>query len=157
MRAETKIAFGCYFTAVFAQAAAGAVYLLRQAFMPYHAVAAGMPWRDVPASLQVLILALMRIWGGASIILALALFILLFIPFREGQGWAFWAVPLLLLTNYAAMSYAMAQVDLNTSADPPWAFVLGGVFLTVTACVLTVAGHKKEVNPDQRKICGKSL
>ncbi len=108
MNTKTKIAFGCYFTAIFAQAAAGVVYLSRDAFMPYHAVAVGMSWQEVPASLQLLILT----------------------------------VPFVLLTNYAAMSYAMALVDMNTPAEPPWAFVICGVFLTVTACVLSFKKRK---------------
>ena len=150
MRLKTKIAFWCYFTAIFSQASAGVVYISRKAFMPYHEVAVGMPWVDVPSSIKVLIVALMRIWGGTSLIFALALFILLFIPFRESRGWSFFAIPFLMLTNYAAMSYAMAHVDLNTPANPPWSFIICGVLLTVIACVLSVTDRNQERDSKQR-------
>lgn len=149
MGTKLKIAFWCYFTAIFAQASAGAVYLFRSEFMPYHAVAVGMPWFDVPAPFKVLILALIRIWGGASLTIALALFILLFIPFRQGRVWARRAIPILLLATYAGMSYAMGHVALNSPAEPPWAFVIGGVFLTLVSAMLSV-----EANPARHIDCG---
>ena len=42
------------------------MYLFRPDFMPYHEVAIGMPWKDLPAELQVLIIALLRVGGGGK-------------------------------------------------------------------------------------------
>jgi hypothetical protein len=56
MSRRMKIAFGCHLLATLILATFGLIYLFRPEFMPYHAVAVGMPWAEVSPSFQVLIL-----------------------------------------------------------------------------------------------------
>jgi hypothetical protein len=135
--AKKNIAFGCYLTAAAALGAWGFVYLLRGDFMPYHAVAAGMPWTAVPHSFQVLILTLYKLVGAAWIVVALSLLLMLFGPFRQGALWARRAIPALLLIQGAGVMNAMAYITLNTPAMPPWAFTIAVMGLAVVGFFLS--------------------
>jgi hypothetical protein len=117
----------------------GLTYLLRRQFMPYHGVALGKRWVDLPKEFQTLILALMRaVAGGTLAVAALALIVLL-IPFRAGMVWAFWAVPAGGMILSAGSLYAMRLVAANTPGKPPFKPVIAGVSLTVIGLVLSLA------------------
>jgi hypothetical protein len=135
-----KIAFGGYFAAIAGLGAWGLVFLLRSEFMPYHAVAVGMPWSEVPPPFQVLILTLYKLAGGAWVVIALSLFLLLFGPFRQGVPWARRAIPALILVQGAGVMHAMAYITRNSSATPPWTFTVAVMVLAVVAFV--IAGGK---------------
>ena len=143
MSTRMKLAFSLYFLWSLLLAAFGFVYLLRPEFMPYHSVAVGMPWPEVPPKFQILIIALMRAVGGTIVALALAFFVVLLVPFRQGARWALWSMPILGLVECAGAAYAMSHVVLNTSARPPlWAAMAGGI-LMVVAFALSVPGSNK--------------
>jgi len=137
MNTKTKIAFGCYFTAIIILAAFGITYLLRNEFMPYHAVAAGMPWTDVAPSLKVLILGYMRVIGGAWLAVVVLEMVLLFVPFRQGAAWARWAMTAGGLTVIAGGLYAMISIARDTPAAPPWIPVIGAALLLVLGLILS--------------------
>jgi bacteriorhodopsin len=110
----------------------GFVYLFRTEFMPYHADAVGQSWAEVTPAFQVLIIALMRVVGGAFLATACAMGILLFKPFREGGRWAYWAIPLIGMFATLASLYATLYVRANSPASPPWtAAALASVLLVV--------------------------
>jgi hypothetical protein len=109
--------------------------------MPYHAVAAGMPWAEVPGTLQVLILGLLKLAGSGWLTTAVAEFVLLLIPFRQGARWALWAVPSLGLLHYAGVFHAMAHVTLNTRAVPPWGVAISSVVLILGGASLSIPGR----------------
>jgi hypothetical protein len=138
-----KVAFGCYFLSGSLLVGFGFVYLFRAEFMPYHSVAVGMSWPEVPPQLRVLILALMKAVGGTSVALALALYVILFVPFRQGARWALWATPLLGLIQSAGLFYAMSHVALNTSASPPFWAPTAAAVLAVVAFALSVSGNNQ--------------
>lgn len=143
MNTRMKVAFGCYFLVGLLLVGFGFVYLFRAEFMPYHSVAVDMPWSEVPVRFQVLILALMKALGGTCVALALALYIVLFVPFRQGARWALWAMPLFGLVQSAGSFYAMSHVALNTSASPPFWAPTAGVVLSIVAFVLSVSGSNR--------------
>jgi hypothetical protein len=135
---KMKIAFACHLLAIFIIAAFGLTYLLRSEFMPYHGAAVGMPWAEVSAPFQVLILALMRAVGGACIaVVVLALFVLL-VPFRRGAKWARWALPAGGLVIAAGALYAMLFVALNTTAKPPWIGPAAGALLVLVGLAFSL-------------------
>jgi hypothetical protein len=87
-----------------------------------------MPWDAVPPKFQVLILALMKIYGGTCIALALMNYIVLLVPFLQGANWTLWALPLCALLQIAALVYAMRLVAINTAANPPfWSAAIGAI------------------------------
>ncbi|HLT19388.1 MAG TPA: hypothetical protein VKZ96_08035 [Thermomicrobiales bacterium] len=131
-------AFACHMIGIFTMVGFGLTYLLRQQFMPYHRVALGSDWTDVPREVQILILALMRgIAGGALAVAVLALLVLM-IPFRSGEVWAFVAVPLGGLILSAGALYAMRLVAANTPAAPPYQPIVGGAVLGIIGFLLSL-------------------
>jgi hypothetical protein len=67
---------------------------------------------------------------------------LLFFPFRHGARWALWAVPLLMLAQYAAPMPAMMHLTMNTSATPPWTLTIGCMVVTLIALFISVTGKR---------------
>lgn len=138
MSTKMKIAFVCHLLATLIVAAFGVTYLFRPEFMPYHAVAVGMPWVGVAPSFQVLILALMKVIGGACIAVVVLQLILLFVPFRQGAVWARWAIPAGGLIITLGGLYGMLYVGLNSPATPPWIGPAAAVLLLVLGLVLSL-------------------
>jgi hypothetical protein len=140
---RTKIAFWCYIAAMAGPGAWGVMYLLCNEFMPYHAVAVGMPWPEVPVPFKILIIALMKVAGGGWVTVAVAVFVLLLVPFRQGARWAYWAIPSLGLLHYADVCIAMAHVMTNTPATPPWGFTIAGIILLLIGAALSIPTRAK--------------
>jgi hypothetical protein len=138
MNTRMKAAFGCHLGAILIVIAFGFTYLFRTEFMPYHAVAVGVPWDQVSSSFQVLILGLMRAVGGACFAVAVLELILLLVPFRQGAVWARWAIPAGGLVIAAAALYAMIYVALYTPATPPWIAPAAGALLLVIGLILSL-------------------
>ena len=88
--------------------------------MPYHSVAIGLPWEKVQTEYQILIIALMRVVGGAFIACALAMCMILIYPFRQGQRWAHYTVPITGLIGAGAALYSTLYVKKMTYANTPW-------------------------------------
>lgn len=145
MSKRMKVAFGCHLLATLFIASGGFVYLLRTQFMSYHAIAVGKTWDQVDPAFQILLLALIRVVGGAWIATALAMGILLFIPFRQNMRWARWAVPVVGLVAELTALYVTLSVTMNTPATPPWK---GVVFIMV----LLVAGFVFSLEPEKKQI-----
>ena len=144
MSKRMKVAFVCHALALLDIAAVGVIYLSRTQFMHYHAVALGMSWGDVNQTLQILLLALIRSLGGACLATALAMGILLMIPFRKGIFWARWTIPVVGLVALLPMLYATLSVALNTPATPPWMFVLLLILLLIVGLILSLERKRGE-------------
>jgi len=56
--------------------ALGLINLGRSEFMPYHADAVGRPWAQVEPASQILIIALMRSFGGTALALGIAVVVI---------------------------------------------------------------------------------
>ena len=61
---------------------------------------------------------------AGSIGVTVALFVLLAIPFRRGEAWAHWAVPLIGIVFTTLTAYAAYTIDVRTPAAPPWRLTL---------------------------------
>ena len=123
------IAYRCHFTGSILFGLMGVMYLRRREFMPYHAEAVGTSWAEVEPAFQILILALMRVVGGAFLALALATVVIAIKPFREAQAWATWLLPAIGFTAMGASLVATMSVARNTPGNPPVAVVLGSGIL----------------------------
>jgi len=140
-----KVAFCCHLLAILGLAIVGLIYIFRSEFMPYHAVAVGSNWAEVESAFQFLILALIKAFGGATFSAALAMGIILFIPFRYGIRWARWAIPAIGFAAELPGLYATLSVTLNTPATPPWKGVLLVMVLLFIGLILSLeSGEKAE-------------
>lgn len=97
----------------------GCIYLFSPQFMPYHAVAVGSLWPALVPAQQTLILALMRVGGGGWLAVSMTIVVLVAIPFRQGQAWSVWLIPLFGLVFHVPNLYATARVTLDTPAMAP--------------------------------------
>jgi hypothetical protein len=98
----------------------GLLYVSTARFMPYHADALGTAWEGLPANYQGFLIGVIKAMGAGSIGVSMALVILLLIPFRNGDWWARWAVPLIGAVFTALTAYAAFTIDARTPASPPW-------------------------------------
>lgn len=98
----------------------GSIYLFTRRFMPYHQEAVGMQWEQVDPSMQVLITALMDVAGAGWLALGVAVAVLIWWPFRNGERWSRFLVPALLLLFYLPTLLATLMVLWHTPATPPW-------------------------------------
>jgi len=117
--------------------------------MPYHAVAVGEKWAEVPIAFQVLTLALMRSVAGGFLAVAFLLLILLLVPFRRGQKWAQWTIPAGGLIISAGSLYSTVSVALNTSANPPWIAGVVGIILMFGGYVLSLGQFENRSKRDR--------
>jgi len=123
----------CYVLSLLMAIAFGVTYLTRSKFMPYHSDALQLSWNEVDPNLQTLLLALMRATGGGWLAVSLSVALLLWIPFRDGEDWALYAIPAIGLAAALPSLYATLYVRSRTAASPP-------VNLTAAAIVLLVLG-----------------
>ena len=142
MTPRIRVAFWTYLLLLVAGAAWGVGFLLRTEFSSYHGAAAGVRWTAVPPNFQVVILALTRLAGGLWVATALAILVVLLIPFRHGARWALWAVPLLMLAQYLAPMPAMAHLSAHSNATPPWALTLGCIVATLVVFAASLTGKR---------------
>lgn len=142
MKLRRTAALVCYVLVVLLALSFAGLYLLRSEFMPYHAVAVGTSWADLSPRYQALFLALMRVGGGGWLAVAGAIAILLLIPFRRNERWAFWAVPLIGLFAAVPTLYATLLVKARTPASPPWFGAAAAIALLVLGFVLSVPRRK---------------
>jgi hypothetical protein len=123
----------CYALAVLVAMAFGVLYLTRSRFMPYHSDALQLGWDELDSQLQALLLALMRGVGGGWLAVSLSVAFLLLFPFRAGETWARYAIPLVGLAAALPSLYAGLYVRSRTPASPP-------VNLVVVAVLLLIVG-----------------
>lgn len=111
----------------------GAIYLFRDSFMPYHAVALSRGWGELDHATQTLLKALMEVAAGGWLALGVLVLLLVAIPIRRGERWARLAAPAALLLFYVPTLLATLSVFQETPASPPWRF-------NVVACLCAVVG-----------------
>lgn len=144
MNLKLKIAFSCHGLTVIILFIFGLIYLFQPQFMPYHAVAVGKQWTEVAPEFQVLILALMKVVAGAWIAASSAMALLLFFPFRRGERWSYYAIPLTGLLVSGSSLYATLYVRGNTPANPPWIAAAVSMVLLVAGLLLSLGSRKPQ-------------
>lgn len=139
-----RVAMAGYIISAIPLALFGAIYLTRSEFMPYHAAAVGQSWGEVAPAFQVLLLALMRTVGGAFLAVAVAVVVMALKPFREGQPWATWVLPLIVLLAAGGSLAATLSVAQNSPANPPTGVVIATVVIVVVSFLLSLRKDSTE-------------
>jgi hypothetical protein len=98
----------------------GLLYVTTSRFMPYHGEALASTWEALAPNYQGFLLGVIKAMGAGSIGVTLALFIMLMVPFRRGDRWVRWAVPMVGVVFTALTAYAAFTIDARTPASPPW-------------------------------------
>ncbi len=130
------ISFGCYSLVALLGFIFAFIYLTRPEFMPYHADAVGMSWREVDANIQVLIIALMRVSGGGWLATSFSISFLLIAGRKFQTVWLSVALVLVGLAALIPSLLATLYVKSHSSAEPPWLAAIVGILLLLVALVL---------------------
>ena len=130
-------AFACYLLAVSGFIIFGFTYLLSPKCMSYHEVALGKKWEELDAKLQTLLLALMKAGSGGGLSISLAMIAMLVFPFRSGDRWSYYVIPICGLIVSGVTIYAMLLVRKKTNAKPPIILNASGIMLIVIGVILS--------------------
>jgi hypothetical protein len=120
----------------------GLLYVTTSRFMPYHGDALDVTWEALPLHYQGFILGVIKGMGAGSIGVSLALLIMIALPFRRGEAWARWAVPVVGITFTLLTAHAAYTIDVRTAATPPWRQTLGLTAIYVTGAVLSLSPRR---------------
>jgi len=132
MSTRIKIAFACYVLVGLAGMVFGLRYILSPQIMPYHQEVIGVNWGDLSPRIQKMFLAFLHGAGTSMFLSGLSVLILLFIPFRRGEVWSRWALPVLCGPAQIATLCTALDLHRSTHASTPWPFA---AFLTVVVLV----------------------
>jgi hypothetical protein len=88
--------------------------------------------------MRVLILALMKVSGGGMLATGVAALVLLAIPFRAGEAWSFYAIPLIGLCTSAGSLYATILVKTRTPGSPPIGLASLSLMLIIVGFIFSV-------------------
>ncbi|PVV14325.1 MAG: hypothetical protein B6D72_04140 [gamma proteobacterium symbiont of Ctena orbiculata] len=136
-----KASFACYTLFLIITIVFAFIYLFRSEFMPYHALAVGHSWSETAPAYQNLIIGLMKAVGGGWLSIAIAISVLLIKPIKQGEHWAYWAIPAIGLPPALINLYVAVNMALNTPASPPWVFAALAILCLLGGFVLS---SKKE-------------
>ena len=143
MSKRMKISFACYLLVALVSVVFGLVYFFSSQIMPYHQQVIGMKWADVAPRFQMLFLAFINGSGIAMFSLGLSMIILLLFPFRKGEIWSRWAIPLIYLPVGIYVLSVALNLHNNTQASTPWLFQIIIVLIAISALVLSLERKSK--------------
>ena len=127
----------CYGLAISPMLVGGLIYATHDSYMSYHAAATTYAWQDLEPGVQILFRAMLNGAGSLMLLTALTLILLLIIPFRQNERWSYWAIPLIGISAILTTIRAAVLVDLNTSANPPWLWLLLVIGLFISGLFLS--------------------
>lgn len=127
---ETALVCYCFVALIFMLG--GLVYILKPTFMPYHRQSVRTDWTALDARMQALLLAFMRATGGGFFAAGLSIMILLLVPFRAGEVWPKYAIPVIILVPTLAILRATLLLRSRTrAATPVWVGIVGMAMLII--------------------------
>ena len=144
MKTKVKIAFAIYLVGCLMLIGFGVAYLLCSTVMPYHQQAIGTNWEQLSKGMQVLLQALIKMASAGFLVMGINGLILLFIPFRRGERWAYWAIPIIAFLWNGFSLYVTAKVAIATGASTPWAASVIGLVMVAVAFILSVGTGEKQ-------------
>jgi hypothetical protein len=134
---KTKIAFGCYVLVILVQVGAGLRYATASQIMPYHQQVTGMAWADLEPGVQRMFLAFIRAYSYSILGFALALGVLLVVPFRRGDRWARWAIPVVGLGFWLPVLFGATRLAASSGAATPWRGAIIPIVLLIAGFLLS--------------------
>lgn len=137
MKTRVKTAFVLYTINSILSIIFGFRYLFCDTIMPYHQQAIGMNWSELGSGLQLLLNGLIKVAASAFFITGISSIILLIIPFRKGERWAIWSVPLIQILFLGFALYIPLTIALKTQASTPWPFSIAALVISIIAFLLS--------------------
>ena len=138
MSTRIKMAFACYLLVGLAGMVFGLRYILSPQLMPYHQEVIGVNWGDLSPRMQKMFLAFLHGAGTSMFLSGLSVLILLLIPFRRGEVWSRWALPVLCVPAQIATLCTALDLHLSTHASTPWPFAAVATAVVLVAIPLSI-------------------
>lgn len=135
-----KLALGIYLVAGAVDICLGATYFCSKQFMSYHDQAVGMPWQEVDADVQTLVLALMQLAGGGWFALGFFTIVLALAALKTQSVVARWTLPIGTVIAFSASFAATWGVHQATGAPTPWGLSLAMIGLALLAFGIDAPG-----------------
>lgn len=143
MKFEPKLPFLIYAANVVFLIATGLVFEFSGEFLPFHSDVIETSWEDVDSKSQILYLGMMRTEAAGFLASGTAIGFLLFIPFRKGEKWSYWAMSTIGIVEYVPTFFANYHVSTVTNASPPWLLMLILIISMLLALILALASHER--------------
>jgi hypothetical protein len=105
--------------------------------MSYHQQATGLGWAELEPGVQTMLLTFLRGDGIGMLATALAMAILLLVPFRRGESWARWAIAAVGLVWFVPTLFLARSLSNATGAETPWPLVLVVIAFLVLGFLLS--------------------
>lgn len=122
----------------------GLIYTFSPTFLPFHSDAIGMSWDELTPAVQTLYLGMMRTEGAGLLSSALAIAILLVIPFRRNEPWSFWAMSVIGSVEQVPSMLGAYHTTQLTPASSPWQLNLLGIALLLIGLALALSNKNKQ-------------
>jgi hypothetical protein len=145
MRIREKIAFVLYMINGLTSIIFGFIYLLCDTIMPYHQQAIGLKWTELEPGLQVLLNGLIKVAASGFFILGITIIVILIIPFRKGERWAKWFIPVVTFVWLGFCLYIPLKIALKTQASTPWFASVAALVINIIAFLLSGAFSKTKL------------
>jgi len=106
--------------------------------MPYHGVALGKSWNELSYNMQISFIGIMRLVGGCFITISMAILSILIVPYRKGEKWAKYTIPILEIICCLFILNAAMVIKLNTESNPPVIIPIIAIFLIILSFVVSI-------------------
>jgi hypothetical protein len=143
---KRKIAFGLYLLSGLVLLGFGLRYFFAGQLMPYHAETMGVTWESLSAGHQLVFLTLYRATGTGMLVSAVALLVLLLVPFRQGKPWARWALTGIGLLYGVLSVYLTLVFQAGTTAAVPWQGPVASVVAIAIAHILSAGSSETQTD-----------
>lgn len=144
MNVKDRIAFFIYLLLGLTCIVIGIVDFSVPTIMPYHLEILGVDWVDLNSGVQILLRTFFIVSGTGFLVTGISALILLFIPFRRGDKWARFAIPIpLFLFNIFELVLGI-RVNIKTGVSTPWPAAAAAMALLITAAILTLSPGREK-------------
>ena len=141
---KMKLAAACYIVSAIAMLAIGLAFIFAQEFFPFHSDVIQTSWQELGKPEQTLYIGMMRTEGAGFLASAVAIAILLLIPFRRREVWSFWAMTVVGLVEHVPTLVATYHVSQTTAANPPWPITLALMVLLLIGLLLALSANREK-------------
>jgi hypothetical protein len=139
MTNRERAAAACYLLPAVLLVAFGLRYSVASEFMPYHEAGMQRSWQELPPHERGVMLAALRGGGGGFLFGGVTILVLLAVPFRRGEAWAYRALPALVGLSGALALHTALTLTLLTPASAPWPAAVATIGLALAGFALAPA------------------
>lgn len=137
-----KFVFFCYGFNAIGLFLFGLIYTFSDQFLPFHSDAIQQPWESLSHSEQVLYLGMMRTEGAGMLSSAVAIGLLLAVPFKRRESWCLWAMTSIGIVEHLPSLIGAYNTSQATPASSPWYLNMLGILLLVIGLILAYSNFK---------------